>query len=82
MSSQSDEKGLEQQEISEYFVDFSSALLAKRLAKNVWWRKKEKQAETKETLELPKCFQFLILCAAYLWSAVGGVFRNGVCVCF
>lgn len=42
----------------------------------------EKQAETKETLELPKCFQFPILCAAYLWSAVGGVFRNGVCVCF
>lgn len=36
MSSQSDKKGLEQQEISEYFVDFSSALLAKRLAKNVW----------------------------------------------
>lgn len=36
MSSQSDKKGLEQQEISKYFVDFSSALLAKRLAKNVW----------------------------------------------
>lgn len=49
----------------------------KKLAKNV---KKSRQKQKKQCLELPECFQSLILCAAYLWSVVGGVLQNGVCV--
>lgn len=42
--------------------------------------KKSRQKQKEQCLELPKYFQSLILCAAYLWSVVGGVLQNGVCV--
>lgn len=60
---------------SEYFDYFNVALLAKDLLKMLC---EGKQTQKKHCLELPECFQFLLLGAECLWLAVGGVFQHSV----